>query len=406
MDTLLTDIAITPEVVPEVRNDDALMVGVEHIDFLDNKLGSKFRNDSGVLKGEAVVTNIGVFSYMNPNGTMRHELRHPDDVFQKESMDSLRDLPFTIHHPTGIPISKPQEYWKFAKGRTGQQPRHDAYHIAIPITIDHQDGIAAVRGGIKNLSAGYVCDLVREDGVYLGSPYTHRQKNIRYHHVAAVHVARAGDAARIHTDSMDANVSIQIVPNKENDMDMQTIRIDGADFQADPHVIAALTVQTQRADGLQTDLDALKTAKSTIEAERDTFKSRADSAVAELETLKKSHVDSAELPALVKARVQAEAIAVKAGVQKADSLSDAELKLAVIKAKQPTLHMDGKDAAYTQAAYDLVVASMASEGDAASRLPVKPVSNADGCGAGSGKPDLEASRKKMQASLGAAWQKK
>ena len=44
----------------------------------------------GFLKGDAILTRTGVFTYVNADGSLRKELRHPDDVFV---LDSLSDEP-------------------------------------------------------------------------------------------------------------------------------------------------------------------------------------------------------------------------------------------------------------------------------------------------------------------------
>jgi len=41
------------------------------------------RTKEGYLRGQAVVSRSGVFSYMNMDGTIRGELRHPEEVFNR-----------------------------------------------------------------------------------------------------------------------------------------------------------------------------------------------------------------------------------------------------------------------------------------------------------------------------------
>ena len=53
----------------------------------------------GFLRGRACVTNIGVFPYRLEDGSIEYELRHPEDVFDSESMASLKLKPVTNNHP-------------------------------------------------------------------------------------------------------------------------------------------------------------------------------------------------------------------------------------------------------------------------------------------------------------------
>jgi len=53
----------------------------------------------GYLRGEAIVSRAGVFKYRNVDGSIRGELRHPDDVFNNDSLSTLKMIPITIDHP-------------------------------------------------------------------------------------------------------------------------------------------------------------------------------------------------------------------------------------------------------------------------------------------------------------------
>mgnify|MGYP000088398843 FL=1 len=45
-------------------------------------VGGTMTTDEGFLKTTAITTRTGVFTYKNLDGSLRKELRHPDDVFQ------------------------------------------------------------------------------------------------------------------------------------------------------------------------------------------------------------------------------------------------------------------------------------------------------------------------------------
>lgn len=155
------------------------------------------RTPEGYLRGDAIVTRVGVFKYQNADGSIRAELRHPDDVLN-DSLKSLRMVPITIDHPDE-PVSVANAA-RYSVGSTGEYVRRDGNNVIVPLTITHADAIRAVSSGKRELSLGYSLDLIREDGVYEGERYTHRQTNITYNHLAIVDVARAGQAARLNLD--------------------------------------------------------------------------------------------------------------------------------------------------------------------------------------------------------------
>lgn len=156
------------------------------------------RTPEGYLRGEAVVTRLGVFQYDDEAGAYRFELRHPDDVFAQESLDSLKMIPVTVGHPpeqiTSANVSR------YAVGATGEHVRVDGDKIVVPILITHRDGVEAAREA-SQLSLGYNLKLVEERGTYYGEPYTHRQTAIRYNHLALVPSGRAGVTASLNFDA-------------------------------------------------------------------------------------------------------------------------------------------------------------------------------------------------------------
>ena len=70
------------------------MKTVARYDQGEIKACADFTNE-GFLKCDAIVTRTGVFFYKNPDGTIRKELRHPDDVLQEESLQTMKMIPLT-----------------------------------------------------------------------------------------------------------------------------------------------------------------------------------------------------------------------------------------------------------------------------------------------------------------------
>ena len=53
-------------------------------------------NDNGYLETDAIITRTGVFVYKNADGSTNRELRHPDDVFKADSLETLKMIPILI----------------------------------------------------------------------------------------------------------------------------------------------------------------------------------------------------------------------------------------------------------------------------------------------------------------------
>lgn len=149
------------------------------------------------------VTRCGVFPYLDAKGGVRRELRHPDDVLDPVSLATLKYAPVTIEHPP-VMIT-PQNVGTFRKGHLTERVEVNRDMIDSDLIIEDQAAIDAIeKDGIRELSSGYDADVIEEEGVYEGTPYNYRQKNIRYNHVALVRRGRAGPEIRLRLDSSDA----------------------------------------------------------------------------------------------------------------------------------------------------------------------------------------------------------
>lgn len=318
------------------------------------------RTAEGYLKGRAVVTNIGVFPYQNGDGTLRYELRHPDDVFEQESLDSLDGKTLTNDHPVGG--VDPTTVQDLSVG-TVYSPAHDAYHITTGVVVQQQDAINAVNGGKVSLSCGYNCDLIAERGNYQGKQYTHRQKNIRYNHVALVSEGRAGDAAKLRMDgAMPVQDSTTKTPTKGEHM--AKVRLDsGAEFEV-PEAVAShidsLATAKSKAEGKVLEVEASNADSATkikdLEGRLDAKTGELDSAKTQVETLKAdlaaSGKDSAErIQAAVDARIDLLAKATEIGAKVDEAKTDRDIQLAII-AMETADSMEGKSDEYIAARVD------------------------------------------------------
>lgn len=354
------------------------------------------RTAEGFLKGRAIVTSIGVFTYKRADGTIQRELRLPEEVFSPSTLNSMKLKPVTLNHPTELVTSDNAD--KLQVGSLGDNPSWtkewhdrnweevtDGINCAIDMIITRKDAIDAVLNGKQSLSMGYTCDLemAQPGATWCGIEYDFIQRNIKYNHCAIVDSARAGDNAKIElrVDSEDAVLEDMVIKTDGGNQMLKKINLDGIEYEAEESVIKTLNKEKARAD--QAEKDACETKKtmdkkvadmekkvtefekriSELEAERDSAKEKADSATAELEKVKADSVDPKRLDSAVKAKIELLHNAEKAKVEVKEDMSDMDIKKAIITSQFPKANFDGKDDVYIEARYDSAVEMMVEKND-------------------------------------------
>lgn len=374
------------------------------------------RTSEGFLRGRAIVTSIGVFTYKRADGTIQRELRLPEEVFAQGTLNSMKLKPVTLNHPTELVTSDNAD--KLQVGSLGDNPSWtkewhdrnweevtDGINCAIDMIITKKDAIDAILNGKQSLSMGYTCDLeIAEPGAtWCGVEYDFIQRNIRYNHCAIVDSARAGDNAKIELrqDSEDAVLEDMLIKTDGGKSMLKKINLDGIDYEAEESVIKALNAERARADKAESDAkDACGEKKamdkkvadledknkelekriSALEAEKDTAKEKADNAEKELEELKKTSMDSKKIDEMVNAKIDLLHNAEKAGVEVKSDMSDADIKKAVIAKVFPKANLDGKDDVYIQARYDSTIETLAERADTNTKIftsDLPPAEHAD-----------------------------
>lgn len=168
---------------------------VERLDSLP--LNDTYYTEEGYLHDRPILTSTGIFEYTNPNGTIRRELRLPEDVFDKDSLASYRGKPIVITHDAGL-IDKDNVH-ENQVGTILSEGYQSGNDVRAEIIVHDTDGMK--QAGLKELSLGYNLDLDETPGVWQGRPYDAIQRNIRINHLALVLEARAGEQARLNIDS-------------------------------------------------------------------------------------------------------------------------------------------------------------------------------------------------------------
>ena len=384
------------EITKEIRRFD----NIDHSEWMTTPFE---RTTEGFLKGRAIVTCCGVFTYKRADGTLQRELRLPEEVFAPATLESLKLKPVTLNHPTELvtpenadmlqvgslgdnPSSTNQEYNGYGEP-TDLKKLTDGLNVAVDMIITKKDAIDAVINGKQGLSMGYTCDIeMAEPGsTWCGVEYDYIQRNIKYNHCAIVDAGRAGDNAKIElrVDSADAVLEDKLVTKDGGTKMLKKINLDGIDYEAEESVIKALNTEKKRADDAVAELSKFKedSAKelSVMTAERDTQKERADKAEEDLAKAKAEALDSTKLDEAVNARIELYKNAEKAGVEVKNDMKDADIKKAVIAKVFPKANLDGKDSAYIDARYDATVEMLAERADSNSRqvLADTPNNHAD-----------------------------
>lgn len=434
--------------------------GVRRYDL--GELRKAMRTPQGFLMAPGFATRTGVFPYRSADGTMRYELRHPDDVMDPVSLDTLRHAPFTLEHPPEM--ITPKNVQLYRKGHVTDRVEVNRDLVEVDVIIQDHDAISAVENGLRELSSGYTADIVEEHGVWNGTPYNFRQKNIRYNHLAGVTRGRAGPEVRLRLDSADAVMeapaagmfgeetsvdaadSIQgfgsvtpgvpgpetkkvVISGREVDLPSEladTVQdmldrydeIRAKQFQLEeqmskqqkradvdvnqPGISPQVKVEQQTPDGRSSsgkagpgDKSGVSAAKGDEEEEKkedaegeenqdgeNPFAKKMDDMQKKMDAMQgkidaaaaasmnkgeaKPKFDSADVQKQIRARVSLERTAEKLvpaeTANKFDSMSDDEIRSAVVKHRQPGANLKDKSSAYIESRFDSVVEMVAEQG--------------------------------------------
>jgi hypothetical protein len=296
---------------------------------------------SGGLRVDGYPTRTGVFVYKNPDGTTRRELRHPDDVFAEASLATLRGAPVTIGHPRG-PVT-PANWKSLAVGNVGDGISADGKFVASSVLVQDSAAISAVGAGkLREVSCGYTCRAVAEEGVFEGEAYDFRQTEIKYNHLALLPrgAGRGGSEVALRIDSLDAAYPVsmtEVLDDRTDALELAVTRADAAEKKADE--------ATARADA-------------------------ADAVIAGLRTDLALALDPVRVEKLVESRlsVLAQRAALEAAVRpsvgpdwKIDGKTDREIRVDAIQVHEKSFTGEGKSDDYVSAYFDV---SMKNRADA------------------------------------------
>lgn len=297
------------------------------------------RDGDGFLYSDSTVARTGILMYRNQDGSVRRELRLPEEAGSTATLQSMIGKPVIVTHGGGM-VNKDN-----AKGRVvGAMltARQDGQLTNTELVI--HDG-EAIRDAEKDLfpemSLGYKLDLEKRAGYYHADrneirdtpaegfePFDYIQRNLRVNHVALVRQARAGSVARLNLDGDEIN---------EDEINLMKIKLaNGVEVEVTDEVGQHVNTLSTRLDGVNAELSTTKGTLAAVQGENTTLKAE----VAGFDDkLKQARVDAADELKASDALRQS----VSHKVTDVAGKSDIDVKKAFITAVQPAFAFDGLD---------------------------------------------------------------
>ena len=381
-------------------------------------LDATYFTDEGYLVDHPIVTSVGIFVYHNPDGSERRELRLPEEVFAEKSLASYKGKPIIVTHDAGYVDT--DNVKDESIGTILSEGYRDGDDVRAEIIIHDTDSLKKYK--MRELSCGYNLRLDETPGVWEGQPYDAIQRDIEINHLALVDKARAGEQARLNIDGQGRDC----MKGEKLNMENTTKRTDGAptpeelaaaveafkkrraersgaaadggitaeppaqtagtaegeqpdavqqvkdrrdrrDSEGDPAdmpgAMGVIAQQDEDIDTLLGVIDVLKAAGTTTDgAEGDCGGTQTDgdgdegNAAQDKKDRADSYNDFCELLHVVR-------VGDRLNMDGLEAMSVKDAKKAVLGKLKPTLHLDGKSAAYVNAAFDMAVSEMKERKD-------------------------------------------
>ena len=381
-------------------------------------LSDTYFTPEGYLIDHPILTRVGIFEYKNPDGSIRRELRLPEEVFAPESLASYKGKPVILTHEAGMIDSDNVQQEQI--GTILSEGTQDGDNVRAQIIIHDARKLDY---GLRELSLGYSLDLEETPGEWQGQPYDVIQRNIRVNHLALVEKARAGDSARLNIDGEDTQAEkggntmskrkdgltpeeiAQLVEEykKRKEQRMQGQQPDnqpaadsegeentpenqdeGEETAADP--VQEVKENRDRRDAagdcetmdeangmiaqqdadiqklldfiaqLQAKIDFDEASESETKAENNADEEGAEGASQEEKKEESLNMDS--IDAIVSQKIELIRLGDKLHMDGIDAMKPMDAKKAIIKKVNPNIRLDGKDKAYIDAMYDITKESI------------------------------------------------
>jgi len=332
------------------------MTTVQRYDYSEFKAT---KTDEGFLVDSPIVARAGIQEYKRNDGSIRRELRLPDEVFNVDALSSMRGKPITIGHPGSGKVTSKDAH-RVTVGTMLSEGRQDGDNVRVDIIIHSPDSI----GDRRELSLGYMAHLDETPGVDpTYGPYDAKQTGITVNHLSVVPSARAGRVARL---NLDGNEDFS---TQQEQQTMTTVKVkldNGIEYDAAPEVSVELYKLRADATEAKSKLDA-------VTAEKDKLQAKADGMADEVAKAK------AEGRAAAMERLNLESVADKFKVDHKEK-TDRQIKESVILTVRKDADLKDKSDVYVDAAFDMAVEAAPVVAMASQRKAVNDGS--DGTGEG------------------------
>ncbi len=309
----------------------------------------------GYLTVTAPITRPGVFPYMRSDGTVQMEAKLPEEIFSDLTIQSAQAKPVTDDHPNDLVTL--QNYNVYAKGTTHTDARVQDLKLYVSFTVTDAGLIQKIMDGKREISIGFLSDIVAESGTYQGQAYQYVQRNIEINHIAIVDEGRAGPEVAIRGDSAAYMIDSKDEGGKKN---MAKYKIDGKEYEVDSAVKSFLEAQAAKLETANTKVKEF----DKLQGKYDALESQLTQTKNELEEAKKSTLSADELDKKVSERIE---LITSAKAFLGDSFdfsgkTDREIKEAVIQKSKQDFKGDGKSDDYINAFFDATVETVKANG--------------------------------------------
>lgn len=311
------------------------------VDRSSYSISSREYTDEGFLRAPGRVGRSGIQQYLaseldEPGNRAINVYRPPEEVFSTDSLNTYNVVDITLNHPESLIDSS--SYKQKTVGVVVGPAVRDGDYVLCDLIIKDAEAIKAIESGKVELSAGYIANYEKKEGVTEdGEPYEFIQRDIKINHVALVDRARAGRSARIFDENKGKKMSKIVLDSG------RSIEIDNE----------------EKAAMVQDSIDNLK--KKAEEAAANLSKSQAvaDAAKEELTELKAKFSDE-NIKLMIQDAAKVSAVAAKLGGEKyaCDSMVVSDMQKAALKLVRPSVKWDEKNTDYVQAAFDAAIEKM------------------------------------------------
>lgn len=366
-----------------------------------------------------ILTRVGIFEYRRPDGSIRRELRLPEEVFAAESLASYKGKPVILTHEAGMIDSDNVQQEQI--GTILSEGMQDGDNVRAQIIIHDAHKLDY---GLRELSLGYSLDLEELPGEWQGQPYDAIQRNIRVNHLALVEKARAGDSARLNIDGEDTQeekggntmskrkdeltpeeiaqlveeykkrkeqrmLNNQPAIDAEGEEDTSKNQDEGEETAADP--VQEVKENRDRRDAagdcetmdeangmiaqqdadIQKLLDFIAQLQAKIDFDEASGEKETNSdeegasqpEAAPAEEKKEESVNMDSIDAYISQKIELIRLGDKLHMDGLDTMKPTEAKKAIIKKVHPNIRLDGKGSAYINAMFDIAKESIGKRKD-------------------------------------------